>query len=78
MGKNDGVLLDIDGNVVEGLPASYDNIDEQGMFCISMKSAFCAKRSPTSLFGKMPNGVWVLRISSSRILLRGNGIGALC
>lgn len=30
MGKNDGVLLDIDGNVVEGLPASYDNIDEQG------------------------------------------------
>lgn len=30
MGKNDGVLLDVDGNVVEGLPASYDNIDEQG------------------------------------------------
>ena len=30
MGKNDGVLLDIDGHVVEGLPASYDNIDEQG------------------------------------------------
>lgn len=30
MDKNDGVLLDVDGNVVEGLPASYDNIDEQG------------------------------------------------
>lgn len=30
MDKSDGVLLDVDGNVVEGLPASYDNIDEQG------------------------------------------------
>lgn len=30
MSRDDCNLVDINGNVVEGLPSSYDNIDEQG------------------------------------------------
>lgn len=30
MSKDDCNLVDVNGNVVEGLPSSYDNIDEQG------------------------------------------------
>ncbi len=30
MSKDDRGLVDVDGNVVEGLPSSYSNIDEQG------------------------------------------------
>ena len=78
MDKNDGVLLDVDGNVVEGLPASYDNIDEQGNVLYLDEERSAAKRNPTSLYGKTPSAVWVLRISLLRILRRGNGIGASC